>query len=335
MLGSTDVMQGDANLGSRGLDVLDQSLDPRLMVVKYRATETEAIEAFNKNVAGFEPLARYLRDAQASWRYVQRDLRRYRKDPSAFDFEEIDYEHLVEEAGIEYAYFQCDLPRARFGRDAEPHVVEKSAVLEQVRWDLTFTIEDEIHSLSKRGVSELPTQDEILSEVHGLIAKWACLPTVEILEQLIFRAGRMSGPILLWDWWDKFHLINTTELRQLLLQVWSGADYPESLVSTERWLKMFDAAGYVSDGQPVPTQDLTVFRGAPEGYERRMSWTTDIQIATNFGGLDGKVWTTTVPPEAVLARIENVRPGESEVLVHPKYLIGSAAPSVISTEQVA
>ena len=94
---------------------------------------------------------------------------------------------------------------------------------------------------------------------------------------------------------------------------------------------MFKAVGFVSDGPSQPTEDLTIYRGAAKGYERRMSWTTDLARAAKFRRTDGDVWKATVPPEAVLGRVENVREGEAEVIVHPEYL-ADAGPVVVPPE---
>ena len=112
---------------------------------------------------------------------------------------------------------------AGFGNDLPPKDVDspsKSDVLEQARSDLTLILEQDDLALREMGVFGVRTQDEILNHVYEWVAGVACLPPAEILQQVILRAGRIWGPTLVWDWW-RSRLIDTTDLRELILEVWS------------------------------------------------------------------------------------------------------------------
>jgi hypothetical protein len=69
------------------------------------------------------------------------------------------------------------------------------------------------------------------------------------------------------------------DLQDLVAGVWSGAEFPESRLESERWVELFRCAQYPFDLARLP---LTVYRGTAPYRRRGMSWTTDIVIARRF-----------------------------------------------------
>lgn len=143
--------------------------------------------------------------------------------------------------------------------------------------------------------------------------------TADAVRALLRSYGRNNGPVLIWAWCSS-GLVVGAAVREWILPVWSWSEYPGDL-GTQRWVKLFRATGYVSDGQLAPLGPITLYRGAVESGKRGMSWTTNRTVAKGFTvppRLPGQVWKVTVPPEAVLARIEGRQ--ESEVIVNPRML---------------
>ncbi len=191
--------------------------------------------------------------------------------------------------------------------------------LDLPRMNLTSILREERAPLDGLDTSQLPSITEL---VDGWASEVADLSADELLTALLYRAGRIYGPELLWEWWQCCY-VGTDALRRLILGVWSGAEYQN--LGQRNWLKMFAATGYVSDGAPRRGGPVTVYRGAPEWRKRGMSWTTDLETAIRFSETRNHVWQATVPAHAVLARIDEGR-SESEVIVNPNCLRGAASP---------
>lgn len=153
----------------------------------------------------------------------------------------------------------------------------------------------------------------------------------EFLRRMLYRSDRIDGPALLF-YWQLEGLVGREELAPLVADVWSSAEYPERSLTREGWLSLFRFVGYVSDppGLPVPTEPVTLYRGAPPRYARGMAWTATRATAQRFadGGIRGRhagyVYAATVAPAAVLARCEgrgeDDEPGEAEYVVDPSML---------------
>jgi hypothetical protein len=166
-----------------------------------------------------------------------------------------------------------------------------------------------------------PLEERGLSWPKGL----GEMSVVEQIERVGFLAGRNCEPEILWDCWFAEDL-DVTGLRALLPSAWSGAEFPERCVKSDQWVGWFHEIGFFSDlGRPQPSDAITVYRGST--WERRhgMSWTTDDAIARRFAdptgfhgfGLTHYLLRAVVTPVDVLAFIDDVRPGESEVVVDP------------------
>ena len=151
------------------------------------------------------------------------------------------------------------------------------------------------------------------------------MTAAEDLTREALRLGRNAGPHLLQDWYLAGRL-TTDDLRSVICEVWSSAEYPQQHLRLVDWVDMFRRAGFVSErGAPAPTEPLTVYRGATWGRRRGMAWTTDEAMAEWFasrwrGVTDGEtyVFTVNVEPAAVLAFCDaDDGRGESEVVVDP------------------
>ncbi len=135
------------------------------------------------------------------------------------------------------------------------------------------------------------------------------------------RAGPNAGPRMLRDRYYRGDL-TVDDLRRVITSVWMLSDAPASVIGVEAWVRLFRAAGFVTDDddRPASTGPVTAYRGATWGRRRGMSWTTDLARARRFAGA-GLVFRSTVPAPAVLARIgmEGGR-DEVEVVVEPALL---------------
>ncbi|MGI8861627.1 MAG: hypothetical protein ACR2GV_02730 [Gaiellaceae bacterium] len=149
--------------------------------------------------------------------------------------------------------------------------------------------------------------------------------TIEQLESALLRAGRNAGPGMLFGWLSD-QAITTDQLRALILDVWSGAEWPVLNGEEESMcLDWFDETGFVSDtGRPPPSEPITAWRGTSlASGGRGFSWTVDIDKARwfaqreiGFGRGPAGVYEAVVPPSWVLGKIEAGR-GEAEVIVDP------------------
>lgn len=111
---------------------------------------------------------------------------------------------------------------------------------------------------------------------------------------------------------------------------WVSTEWPLSAADPDVWLNVWSYAtddgltylegDQITDIANLP-ETLTVYRGAAPGYERGMSWTTDLERARWFANRFNQgheVFVAEVPREAVLARFG--RRGEDEVVIDPDYL---------------
>jgi hypothetical protein len=144
----------------------------------------------------------------------------------------------------------------------------------------------------------------------------------ELVERL--RSGDVMQTLRWFDeWWCSAK--PTEEQRQvMLLVVWGGTQIPDVHLDIHKWLARFRRAGFLSDlaDQAPVTSNLKVFRGAPEGSERGLSWTTSASVArafadrsTVYGARPGLVWQAVAEREAILALI--YQRDEFEVVVDP------------------
>lgn len=169
---------------------------------------------------------------------------------------------------------------------------------------------------------------------------------IDFLERMLGRSDRVEGPAILWDW-HAAGLVGREHVAALIASVWSSAEYPESALGRDTWVRLFRYAGYVSDppGLPAPVEPVTVYRGAPPRYARGMAWARDRDTAGRFAdGLrsrhPGVVYAAVVEPAAVLARCEgrsgdDGESGEVEYVIDPNMLPRPVRRAVIREHSVS
>lgn len=166
------------------------------------------------------------------------------------------------------------------------------------------------------------------------VAEGALTPTAEQLCSVLgWWWGSHERAHVFADWWEQgvicpdvlTGLVNEDygKPEPLILDVWS--DLKAGGADPHVWVKMFKAAGFVSDGQPRPEGDVVAYRGDRYGRWRGMSWTTDLDCAHGFAewfdfNHTGVVFEATLRPHQVLALYGGR--GESEVIVNPFSLRG-------------
>jgi len=200
--------------------------------------------------------------------------------------------------------------------------IDPASAIECAKENLRYILEEEYRRRRRRCVN----WDIVVEPVESLVEHWAAeiqgLSVEEVFDSLCSFAGRRRGPFLLEHWWDA-GLIDDEALRQRILDVWSNANIPQAALGVRRWLKLFKATGFLSDGHPTPTEALTVYRGHNLGWWRGMSWTETPDCAHSFAGwwkhigwsdCPGDVFRTTVAPKHVLAIYDGR--GESEIIVN-------------------
>jgi hypothetical protein len=112
----------------------------------------------------------------------------------------------------------------------------------------------------------------------------------------------------------------------MLLDVWARIDEPEQAIGAVAWVRMFRAAGFVSqpDSLPAPADSLTVYRGASPERARGMAWSTTLTAAdhhrlrSNRRGHPAQIYVAIAERDAVLALIGSR--GEAEVIVDSRNL---------------
>jgi hypothetical protein len=145
------------------------------------------------------------------------------------------------------------------------------------------------------------------------------------LDDILALAGRVHGPILLWDAWTEDR-ITLDVLRARVGTIWSMAEYPDANLDHDHWRDLFDAAGFTVDGHPAPRPDVPVnlWRGSVPDRRSDWSWTTNGAVAARYaaGGTGGRptgcLYRVTAPPESLLCA--NTKRDEAEYVVDTRGL---------------
>ena len=151
--------------------------------------------------------------------------------------------------------------------------------------------------------------------------------SLDEFETMLSLAGRNAGPWLLYDA-RCFNVISDATITAVTSDVWSGAEYPQDWLRQVDWLDLFTVAGFTIDGRPADRllQPVTLWRGCIPRLRRRMSWTSDRELARKFasagfrGRPQGALYQTTAPQEALLC-INHVSRQESEYVINTRGLI--------------
>lgn len=157
--------------------------------------------------------------------------------------------------------------------------------------------------------------------------------TLAETEDALNRIGRVDRPALLFDLYYSRSL-TPEALPGLVVDVWTGAEWPATSLPRSTWIDWFRKAAY-----PPPDEPLVIYRGAPPEYARRMSWTTNRDKAEWFAdrwtlvkGNRGAppapgvahVYTVTAEPAAILADVDAIEGDggrrEAEIIVDPSML---------------
>jgi hypothetical protein len=144
--------------------------------------------------------------------------------------------------------------------------------------------------------------------------------------KMLGLAGRNVGPGLLLDAWTS-HVILPTTVTAVISDVWSGAEYPQDSLTRVDWLDLFEVAGFTVDGRPAerPTEPVKLWRGCVPPLRRRMSWTSDRELAEKYatgmlrGRPKGVVHETIAPPDSLLCVNHSSRE-ESEYVINARGL---------------
>src|SRR6266851_2001650 len=121
------------------------------------------------------------------------------------------------------------------------------------------------------------------------------------------------------------------DLPEIIADIWTWDDSPTSVLRESDWLEIFRAAGFFSypplvvrqpDGTTVPLarrgSAVTLYRGSLPDRMRRMSWTSERDLAEQLGRRHTRygaavLYKATVAPGAILACLE--RRGEGWTVV--------------------
>jgi hypothetical protein len=154
--------------------------------------------------------------------------------------------------------------------------------------------------------------------------EWALLGsdgvTADELLELTSRAGRNSGPSLMATAYTE-GLIDDQTLSDVIRDVWSDAEFPESQLSRDEWLEMLRRAR----GRWTPhSEAIVAYRGATTARVLGLAWSTDREMARWFGARWTEqpnaelafVFTVEASPDVVLAMIDDADGrNEAEVLL--------------------
>lgn len=148
-------------------------------------------------------------------------------------------------------------------------------------------------------------------------------PTLEQVEDALSWAGRNRGPAIVWELHDA-GLLHPRDAQRLVPQVWQMVEFPMVALDRDDWADLFAfCGGYLHNGvrRGRPRLARTLYRGAHPEHRDGWSWTDDRALAQWFADdrlrrPGGQLWTATVEPARLLARITNVRDGESEYVVN-------------------
>jgi hypothetical protein len=142
------------------------------------------------------------------------------------------------------------------------------------------------------------------------------------------RPYRMS---MITQWWEEGYF-NKNTLNQLLTEWWTDTEIPSQFGYTNL-LRLFKAAGFVTDGPEKPTERIWLYRGCKKKHKRGISWTRDINKAKFFSqrlNFNGQIWSIYAEPEIVMACFDGR--GEKEVVLNTRMIKDYQITEVIKTK---
>lgn len=145
----------------------------------------------------------------------------------------------------------------------------------------------------------------------------------DLLATSMARIGRNSGPQLISSLFRRGCLMDADVLAVGVEAAWTGAEFPLSYLTADEWATLFEATGYLVNAKRrpdlLPTEPITLYRGAPVSAAFGWSWTDSIETAQWFADRathrgTGRVWVAEVATHRLLANFTDSR-GENEYVV--------------------
>jgi hypothetical protein len=135
--------------------------------------------------------------------------------------------------------------------------------------------------------------------------------------EVMAGAGRNACPRLIYQW-DMGGLLGVEQLRKLLPDAWTGAEFPARALPHWYWVDLFRKAGFMSDTLTEIGEVTTIYRGAVQRRRKGMPWTLDPERANwwfakrnAISRLQGRICSAEVARKDVLAIFFNQRRGRS------------------------
>lgn len=174
-----------------------------------------------------------------------------------------------------------------------------------------------------------PQLNQPMNSVERLVP----VPPMSAAGSIVFSEIRNSGqpPLALRDAF-RAGKIPVSDLPEMITNIWTRDDSPTSDLGETGWLEIFHAAGFFSypplvvrqpDGTTVPlarpSSAVTLYRGSLAGRMRRMSWTSERNLAEQLGRRHTRygtaaLYTATVAPGSILAYLERRSEGWTVVV---------------------
>lgn len=114
-------------------------------------------------------------------------------------------------------------------------------------------------------------------------------PPAAVLMELMDRTGRLSPEVA----------------RRCVARAWDLCGAPMLVLPRDRWVALFEAAGYTHEFEPAerPAGTLTLYRGSDAGGGEGMCWSTNPDVARWLasGYPEGWVWVAEVESSRLLA----------------------------------
>ncbi len=125
----------------------------------------------------------------------------------------------------------------------------------------------------------------------------------DALVALALEVDGAAAAVLL-DLFEEIGRLSATA-RELVAPAWDLCSAPMSVLSRERWVRLFRAAGYTHEFAPAqrPTRTLRLYRGSDARGRLGMCWSTNLDVARWFAARqdEGWVWASDVEPWRLLA----------------------------------
>ncbi|MDV6296707.1 hypothetical protein [Rhodococcus aetherivorans] len=121
------------------------------------------------------------------------------------------------------------------------------------------------------------------------------------------------------------------QARAELPKVWDMTAHPGALLTPAQWRDLWQLAGHIRlyrdthggdilwEEIPRPSNAIPLYRSADDAFKTNPSWTTNEQLAWDWGYGD-TVWVAEFTPERLLATIDIKPSGETEYVAYAEEL---------------